>query len=244
MSFFFKLDARTKLIFILLFTVLVFLIDRLPVSVLLLFSCIALRLAARIPFHVIRLFKNLTLLALFIILVQALFGPGTDYIIKIGEIISVKREGFFLGLVIVCSLASLVILLPVFTETTSPSGIAFGLYSLGLNYRIAFIITFAFNLIPFFREEANSIMDAQKLRGMRAFGITSLAGLLVPLMLNAMRKAQVSSVAMDCRAFGIYKTRTWSGISDKQPARMTKNDFLFIMACVVFSACMLFFNFF
>ena len=94
-------------------------------------------------------------------------------------------------------------------------------------------------------------MDAQKLRGMRLFErerrpfkggslfarLKAYSGLVLPLVLGAMRKAQVSSVAMDSRAFGVYKTRTWL---DKPVMKMC--DYFFIFACIVFSAAVLFLN--
>jgi energy-coupling factor transport system permease protein len=146
--------------------------------------------------------------------VKPLFPPSFPLLGGMG---SLKFEGFILGIVIVCRLLVLLLLLPLFTETTPYNQIATGLCSFGLNYRSAFIITTAFNLIPFFREDAMRIMDAQKLRGLSAFdkkrpffsAIKGYTGLLVPLILGALRKAQVSSVSMDSRAFGVYKTRTW-----------------------------------
>jgi len=232
------LDARSKLFFVLLFTVLVFLVDKLTASVCLLLAVIFIRLAAGVPMRVFRLIKNLTLLATFIILMQTLFGPGNTYMLTYNGTGYFKLEGFQLGLVIVCRVAALFILLPAFTETTPHVKISSSLVCLGMNYRIAFIITTAFNLIPLFKEEALSIMDAQRLRGMRRSGLAAFAGLLVPLMLNAMRKAQVSSIAMDCRAFGAYKTRTWI---DKP--KMKGIDFLFMAGSVIFFVGLLFFNY-
>jgi len=238
MSVFNILDARTKLFIILLFTILVFLIDKLPVVVCLLFCAIIMRFSAKIPFRAVKLLKNLTLLALFIIFMQTTFGPGDTYIMSINGKGYFKWEGFILALVIICRVASLFILMPVFSETTPPHNIAAGLFSLGLNYRIAFIITTAFNFIPLFKEEALLIMDAQKLRGMNTKGIRAYAGVLVPLMLGAMRKAQVSSVAMDCRAFGIYKTRTWI---DKPVFKGI--DFCYITGSILFSVFMVILNY-
>ena len=254
MSVLYKLDPRTKLLFVLMFTVLVFFVNKLPAAVFLLVSFIVIRLAAKIPFRNIKFIKNLSLLAVFVILMQALFGPGANYIVNplfppsfpvFGGMGSLKWDGLILGLVVVCRLVSVMILFPVFTETTSPHGLAAGLCGLGFNYRIAFIITTAFNLIPLFKEEALVIMDAQKLRGMHLFergsffaGFKASCGLVLPLVLGAMRKAQVSSAVMDSRAFGVYKTRTWL---EKQ--RMKTGDFLFIFSCVVFSAAVLFFNY-
>jgi energy-coupling factor transporter transmembrane protein EcfT len=238
MPVFYVLDARTKLFFILIFTILVFFVDTLPAIVCLLLSFIVIRFTAGLPFRGFKYLKNLTLLAAFIIFVQTLFGPGETYIVKplfpasfpfLGGTGSLKWEGFILGIVVVCRLAALTLLLPILTLTTPPHQISAGLCALGVNYRAAFIITTALNLIPFFKEEALVIMDAQRLRGMRKFGIKSYTNLLVPLMLDAMRKAQMSSVAMDSRAFGVYKTRTWL-----EKPKMKRLDFFFIAGVVVF----------
>jgi len=233
MSFFSILDARIKFFFILMLTLLVFLTDKLPAAVFLLISFIILRLISKIPLPGLKFLLNLTLLAFFIITLQAIFGPGNSYIVK-----PFKWEGFFLGLVITCRIAALMIILPVFTETTPPFKISAGLCALGLNYRAAYIITAAFNLIPLFKNEALLIMEAQKLRGLKSYGFRAYAGLLIPLMLCAMRKAQNSSVSMDSRAFGLYKTRT---LMDKPEIKA--HDIWFLIFCIAFSACFLLYNY-
>ena len=250
MPFLFKIDARIKLICVLLLTVPVFMVDKLPAAACMLIFYIVIRLAAKVLFKGgAGFWKFLILLGAIIILLQTLFGPGSYYIVKplfppsfpvFGGMGSLKLEGFLLGLVIICRLAALMLILPVFTETTPPHLISAGLCSMGVNYKPSFIITTAFNLVSFFKDEACLIMDAQKLRGMRSFergghdkkgsflsGVRAYTGLLVPLMLNAMRKAQNSSVAMDSRAFGIYKTRTWI---DKP--RLKTHDFWIILICL------------
>jgi len=98
-------------------------------------------------------------------------------------------------------------------------------------------------------------MDAQKLRGANSFEkrktlrgssqrapllsrFKAYAGLLLPLMLGAMRKAQRSCAAMDSRAFDIYKKRTWI---DK-PVMETR-DFACIIGCIIMFTGVLFINF-
>jgi len=253
---FIKLDARAKLFFIFLLTLSVFFVDKLPAAAGLLVSFTVIRLVSRVPFHGFNFIKNLTMLAAIIIVMQMIFASGDSFIIKplfpenfpiLGGLGSLKWEGLVLGVIIVLRLAALVILLPVFTETTPPSKIASGLCSLGINYRTAFIITTAFNLVFFFGEEARTIMNVQKLRGMRRFGIKAACALLVPLMLGAMKKARRSSVAMDCRAFGLHKTRTWtdngvsSGAVSPKPRR---NDIIFCVFTVALFTAVLFINFF
>ncbi|MCL2266639.1 MAG: energy-coupling factor transporter transmembrane protein EcfT [Treponema sp.] len=263
-------DVRTKLVFVLLFTILVFIVDKLPVAVFLLLLSAVIRIISKALSGINKtaenhagssrnfpLVKNLTLLAAFIILIQMIFGPGSSYIVKplfpsslpaLGGLGSLKWEGLLLGVIIVCRLFALVIILPVFTETSSPYQIAAGLCAAGLNYRTAFIITMSFNLVYLFRDEALVIMDAQRLRCQRSFErrnsgsilsrVRAYSGLLLPLMLGAMRKAQRSSDAMDSRAFGIYKKRTWI---DKPVMKI--RDFICITGCVIFFTGVLFVNF-
>jgi energy-coupling factor transport system permease protein len=253
MSVFYFLDARTKLFFVLLFTLLVFLLDTFSSIVCLLLLIAIIRITAGITFKEgfsfkkIKYFKNLTLLAIFIILMQTIFGKGENFIVKplfpmsfpfLGGKGSLKWEGLLFGIVIVCRLAALALILPILTRTTPPHKITRGLCKIGINYRAAFIITSALNLIPVFNEEARVIMDAQRLRGMRKFGIKSYITLLIPLMLDAMQKAQISSTAMDSRAFGVYKTITWL----EQP-KMKPIDFFFIFGSVIFFTVIIFINY-
>ncbi|MCL2184404.1 MAG: energy-coupling factor transporter transmembrane protein EcfT [Treponema sp.] len=250
-----RICALTKLLCVLLITVLIFLVNKLMPALCLLIILLVVRFFTHIRI-VIRLpvIINLSLLAVFIILMQTIFAPGSTYIVKplfpssfpvFGGMGSLKWEGFFLALIILCRLFALILLLPLFTKTTSQGEIASSLCSLGINYKAAFTITAAFNLIPVFKEEASLIIDAQKLRRSVSFdkrsffsGIKAYTGLLLPLILGAMRKAESSSVSMDSRAFGIYKTRTWI---DKP--KMKAVDFLFISACIVFFASLLIINY-
>jgi energy-coupling factor transport system permease protein len=232
----------------------VFFVDRLHTAICLLLFFIIIQKFAKISFNGVKNLKFLTLLALFIILLQTFFGPGENFIIKplfpdsfpfFGGMGSLKWEGLILGFVVICRFYTLIILFSVFTGTTSPYSLAVGLNALGFNYTAAFVITTTFNLIPLFREEALTIMDAQRLRGMCSlekgnffYRLRTYCGLVLPLVLGAMRKAQASSVVMDSRAFGIYKERTWL---DKP--EMKAEDFFFLFACVIFSSAVLCLNF-
>jgi energy-coupling factor transport system permease protein len=246
MLFFYKIDPRTKLLFVMAFTLLVFFINRLFPAVCLMFSLFIIHLAAKIPFPGIKNIRNLSLLALFILAMQTLFSSGYNYMFSplFGGIISLKWEGFYLGLLIVCRLISMLILFSVFVKTTSPYSLAAALNALGINYRAAFTITFSLNLVSHFREEALIIMDAQKLRGRSlekgSFIARTKAWTLIvlPLMLGAMRKAQSSAVAMDSRAFGAYKSRTWL-----EKPEMKAVDLIFIFSLVVIFAGFLFFGY-
>jgi energy-coupling factor transport system permease protein len=253
-AFILKLDIRVKILFIFIFTILVFYVDKLQVNVVLLLSIITIRLAWKIPFKSI---KPIISISFLVLLLHILFTSGENYILKPLFGFSLKLDGLFSGLKIVCRFAALMLLLPILTETASARKIAHGLIFFCINYRAAFIITTAFNLIPVFREESLAIMDAQKLRGSVAptgcvsfeknrskerhffAKLKAYPSLVVPLVLGAMRKAQSASVAMDSRAFGAFKKRTWL----EKPV-IKVHDYLFLAGFLIFTFFAVFINYF
>ena len=242
-AFIFKLDIRAKIIFILIFTILVFFVDKLQVNVVLLLSILTIRIVWKIPFRSV---KPIISISLLVLLLHILFTSGENYILKPIFGFSLKLDGIFSGLSIVCRLAALMLLLPIITETASVYKIAHGLVYFCINYRTAFIITTAFNLIPVFREESRAIMDAQKLRGSASFEkghffakLKAYPALVVPLVLGAMRKAQSASAAMDSRAFGAFKKRTWL----EKPV-IKAHDYLFLAGFLIFSFFAVYVNYF
>ena len=129
---------------------------------------------------------------LLVIVLQALFG-----------------KGLCAGLMISCRIIALTALMPALTLTTDAHLLALGITRLGINYRAAYIITATLNFIPLFEEEARQIMDARRLRGMKTVKAGDYPAIVLPLMIKALRHAQLAGLAMDSRAFGAYKTRTW-----------------------------------
>ncbi|MDR1250878.1 MAG: energy-coupling factor transporter transmembrane protein EcfT [Treponema sp.] len=253
-SFFYKLDPRTKILLILCFTLLVFIVDQPIVTAALMFSFLGLWFAAKLPFKKIKAyFRLLSALIVFVIILQILFGPGERYMLKplipesvpfVGGRGSLKWDGLVLGMVISCRLVALMLLLPMLTMTTSPRLLALGLTKLGMPYKTAYIATTALNLIPALEDDARIIMDAQKLRGMRAFEEGTLPdkfraypALAVPLVIGAMRRARLLGLAMDARGFGAFKTKSWL-----ERIKMSSPDYWACAATAVFAACALTLN--
>jgi energy-coupling factor transport system permease protein len=187
------LDPRTKLLLTALFTILVFIIDALIVAAIQMAVYIGLCLVARIPLQ--KIFPHYKLLFGLIVLVLALQ--------------TVFGQGFFFGLMICCRVIAISALMPVLTMTTDTQALALGITRMGFNYRAAFIITSTLNLIPTFEDDARQIVDARRLRGMESVKLRDYPAIVLPLMIKAMRQAQVMGLAMDTRAFGVYPNRTW-----------------------------------
>jgi energy-coupling factor transporter transmembrane protein EcfT len=176
-----------------LFTVLVFVIDTLIVAAVQMMFFFGLCLAAKIPLKkIFPHFKFLACLMAVVMTLQFFLGQGLSF-----------------GLMIGCRIITLIVLMSMLTMTTDSQFLALGITRLGLHYRTAFIITAALNLIPSFEEEARLIMDARRLRGIRSVRLKEYPAIALPLVIKAMRQAQMTALAMDSRAFGAYPGRTW-----------------------------------
>jgi energy-coupling factor transport system permease protein len=178
-------------------------------------------LIAKIPARkVFARYKFMLFLIALVVALQTVFGGG-----------------IITGMMIACRIISLCLILPLLTMTTETGDIAFGITRLGLNYKTAYIITSAFNIIPSFQEDARQLIDARELRGIQSgkrnlfsrFG--EYAKIALPLMIKAMRRASAAGLAMDSRAFGAYRTRTWP-----RETRMSAADFAALALGLVFAA--------
>jgi energy-coupling factor transport system permease protein len=131
----------------------------------------------------------------------------------------------------------MIVLLPLVSMTTPVQILALGFVKIGFPYQLSYTLTSALNMVPILQSEIISIMDAQKLRGMQTFEkgklkdkLRSYPALVTPLVIGAMRRAQAMSVAMDSRAFGAFKTRTY--IEDVE---LELKDWVFMLCVVLYS---------
>jgi energy-coupling factor transporter transmembrane protein EcfT len=198
---------------------------------------------AKIPIgKVFAQYRFMVFLIALVVILQTVFGGG-----------------LITGLMIACRIVSLCVLLPLLTMTTSTGDIALCLTRLGFNYKTAYIITSAFNILPLFQEDARQLIDARRLRGYMPRGYMphrknvfanfgEYAKIALPLMIKAMRRAAATGLAMDARAFGAYRARTWrtstwrAGTSPHETG-MSAVDFTVLVAGVVYAAIIITINF-
>jgi len=136
-----------------------------------------------------------------------------------------KWEGLEFGILLTIRFLSLIILMPMVIKTTTISQMSLGMVRLGLPYKVAYMTTTSLNVLPTFQEEIRTIMNAQKLRGMTVFEegtkrekFKAYPALVVPMVIGAMRRAQKMGVAMDTRAFGCSKHRTYIDTIQMRPS--------------------------
>lgn len=102
----------------------------------------------------------------------------------------------------------------VFFLTTSPDHLGLALEQTRVPYEFTFAFTTAVRFVPVLAEEAQTIMDAQKARGLELERgnflkrIRNYIPVLIPLIVSAIRRSLELAEAMESRAWGATKNRT------------------------------------
>ncbi|MDH5374194.1 MAG: energy-coupling factor transporter transmembrane protein EcfT [Candidatus Bathyarchaeota archaeon] len=102
----------------------------------------------------------------------------------------------------------------VFFLTTSPDHLGLALEQTRIPYEFCFAFTTAVRFVPVLAEEAQTIMDAQKARGLELERgnflkrIRNYIPILIPLIVSAIRRSLELAEAMESRAWGATKNRT------------------------------------
>ena len=250
------LDPRTKLILTLAFSVLVFVVDSLPVAAAQMLFFVGLALLSRVPFRqIFPRSKFIVFLIAMVVALQMLFRPVPhgvegiagryllnplipEWVPLAGGLGTLGLYGLFAGLTIACRVVALAVLMPLLISTTDARLLAFGITRLGANYRVAHVITSTLNLVSSFEDEVRLIMDARRLRGAAPAGffarLAEYRAIALPLMIKVMRRSVAIGLAMDSRAFGARKTRTWL-----LSARMSASDYAAFAFGAAYSAAVL-----
>lgn len=127
-----------------------------------------------------------------------------------------------------------------FMVTTNPSEFAASLNRIGISYKIAYSVAIALRYIPDVQNDYRDIAFAQQARGIEMSNKASLikrikssAAIIMPLVLSSLERIESISSAMELRAFGNNKKRTW--YSGKP---FEKRDYLaiLIVVCIFISA--------
>ncbi len=117
----------------------------------------------------------------------------------------------------------------VFFLTTSPDHLGLALEQTHVPYEFVFAFTTAVRFVPVLAEEAQTIMDAQKARGLELERgnflrrIRNYIPILIPLIVSAIRRSLELAEAMESRAWGATKNRT-----NLYALKLHRGDFLLI----------------
>jgi energy-coupling factor transport system permease protein len=129
----------------------------------------------------------------------------------------------------------------VFFLTTSPDHLGLALEQTRMPYEFAFAFTTAVRFVPVLAEEAQTIMDAQKARGLELEKggflkrIKNYVPVLIPLIVSAIRRSLELAEAMESRAWGATKKRT-----NLYTLKLHRGDFILLAITIVVLAVAIF----
>lgn len=129
----------------------------------------------------------------------------------------------------------------VFFLTTSPDHLGLALEQTRVPYEFVFAFTTAVRFVPVLAEEAQTIMDAQKARGLELERgnflkrIRNYIPILIPLIVSAIRRSLELAEAMESRAWGATKKRT-----NLYVLKMHKGDFALVFLTILLLAAMIY----
>ncbi|TRO44096.1 energy-coupling factor transporter transmembrane protein EcfT [Candidatus Bathyarchaeota archaeon] len=202
-----NLDPRIKFIYVIaIFVAAIIFGEILPLIALLLLQ-IPFVLLAGVQREWLRSLRGALFLAMFILLTNVLFrwiSAGYVFLITDLEFSAAMTLRF---VVLVESFS-------VFFLTTSPDMLGLALEQSRVPYEFSFAFTTAVRFVPILAEEAQTIMDAQKARGLELEKggflkrIRNYVPVLIPLIVSAIRRSLELAEAMESRAWGAVKKRT------------------------------------
>jgi energy-coupling factor transport system permease protein len=102
----------------------------------------------------------------------------------------------------------------IFFLTTSPDHLSLALEQSHVPYEFTFAFTTAVRFVPVLAEEAQTIMDAQKARGLELERgnfmkrVRNYIPILIPLIVSAIRRSLELAETMESRGWGAVKKRT------------------------------------
>jgi len=200
-----KIDPRSKLAYVILFTALTVYFVNPLVLLLVLSSSFPIVLISRIANRWIQSIKGSLLFIAFIFIFNFI-----GIVWATGSIWGAVTSGISMSIRFI----ALISIFSVFFLTTSPEDLTQSMVQMRIPYDYALTFNMAMRFVPTLSREAQIIMDAQRSRGLEMEKgnliqrIRNYIPVLIPLIISSFRRAELVADAMESRAFGASKKRS------------------------------------
>lgn len=217
-----RLDPRTKILLMIAFIVLVFIVKSLPVFILpALFVCMVVMLAHVPVSYLKNAVRPIRWLLVFMFIINVFVTPGETELFHVWKI-RIMLEGVRQAVYISIRLILLVAGTSLLTLTTSPIRLTDGIEKLFSPFarfgfpahELAMMMTIALRFIPTLMEEVDRIRKAQTARGADFTNgniierAKAMLPILIPLFVSAFRRADELAMAMESRCYHGGEGRT------------------------------------
>ena len=225
-----NLDPRIKFVYVCaIFVAAIIFWELLPLAILFLIQ-VPFVILAGVQREWVRSMRGAAFLAIVIFLTNFIFSfIGAGY----------TNPAYYLEYAFAMTLRFIVLIesFSVFFLTTSPDHLGLALEQTRIPYEFCFAFTTAVRFVPVLAEEAQTIMDAQKARGLELERgnflkrIRNYIPILIPLIVSAIRRSLELAEAMESRAWGATKKRT-----NLYVLKMHRGDFVLIVITILILA--------
>lgn len=237
-----KLDPRTKLLFTVVYIVMVFVSNNFISLFFCLFAGIAIIFMSKIPVKtVIKGLKPILMIITITSVLQIAYVKTGITLVEFWKI-HITSGGVLTAVFMALRISLLIVMSTMLTYTTSPTSLTNGLdrvfapfKKIGLDFHtVTMIMTIALRFIPTLIEEVDKIMNAQKSRGANfeqgslMKRAKALIPLFIPLLFNSIRRAYELANAMTCRCYNGGKGKT-----TMNALKFTKRDYFGVLSVAV-----------
>ena len=234
-----KLDPRTKLLFTVVYIVMVFVSNNFISLFFCLFIGLAIIFMSKIPVKtVIKGLKPILMIITITSVLQIAYVKTGIILIDVWKI-QITSGGILTAVFLALRISLLIVMSTMLTYTTSPTSLTNGLdrvfapfKKIGLDFHtVTMIMTIALRFIPTLIEEVDKIMSAQKSRGANfeqgslKKRAKALIPLFIPLLFNSIRRAYELANAMTCRCYNGGKGKT-----TMNALKFAKRDYLGVLS--------------
>jgi energy-coupling factor transport system permease protein len=164
-------------------------------------------------------------------LLWGLFFPGKTVVYSPGPF-RITREALLYGAGMAVRLNLMLFCGLIFLASTRIEDFTAGLSIMGIPFSLSFALSLSFRLVPIFSETAQTIIQAQRCRGLEVESkgpikrLFAYLPLLVPIFASALRRTDQLAVALESKGFGSKAERT------------TYREYLFRVQDVIFLVMM------
>lgn len=223
-----RLDPRTKFIVSCVIFAQAFLFTEFMYLIILFLAQIPLVLLARVQKQWTRSLRGSLMLTLLIFFTNLIVGFVSNDFQLTSEALTYSTSMSLRFVVLMTSFS-------IFFLTTSPDDLGLALEQSHIPYEFCFAFTTAVRFVPVLAREAQTIMDAQKSRGLELEKggfmkrIRNYIPILIPLIVSSIRRSLELAEAMETRAFGAKKHRT-----SLYALKIKRGDLLTLTLCLAF----------
>lgn len=157
-------------------------------------------------------FSFTILLTIFII--HGLFHQGNENLLfQVGPL-RFYREGIFYAVRIGLNILNMLLAFAVFILTTKPTQLVEDLEQIGFSPKFGYVISSVFQIVPQMSGTMNTILDAQRSRGMETEGnlrtrAKSFLPLISPVVMSSLINTRERAMALEIRGFGGKYKKTY-----------------------------------